>query len=188
MACLYFKFSYIHSDLSRTAFCHALMLVLGIFLFNASAIAQDEVVQEVIEEVAAVDATDEIPDDPYTVENIEVDVTADNAVEAREKAFEEAQLKGYEALAKRFLSEDEKESFETPEIGTVSSYVKDFEVTNEKLSAYRYKGTYTIRFSPKTFRNPDLDGLYQEAGAPKTGEVLIIPFYELNGRYYLLAG
>lgn len=185
MACLYCKLSYIHSDLSRTAFCHALMLVLGIFLLSVPAQAQDAVVEEVLEEVAATDATDEIPDDPYTVENIEVDVTADNAVQAREKAFEEAQLKGYETLAKRFLSDDEKESFETPEIGTVSSYVKDFEVTNEKLSAYRYKGTYTIRFSPKTFRNPDMDGLYQNADGPKQGEILIVPFYELNGRHYL---
>lgn len=34
-------------------------------------------------------------DDIYTVENVEVDVTADNAVQAREKAMEEAQVKAY---------------------------------------------------------------------------------------------
>ena len=112
-------------------------------------------------------------------------MTADNAVQAREKAFEEAQLKGYEELAKRFLSAEEQENFETPEIGTVSSFVKDFEVTNEKLSAYRYKGTYTIRFSPKTFRNTNIDGSMQDASGMAQDQILIVPFYEVNGRSYL---
>ena len=52
MTCLYIKFSYIHSTLSRTVFCHALALVLGIVPFAASASAQDDVVSEVLGEVA----------------------------------------------------------------------------------------------------------------------------------------
>ena len=82
--------------------------------------------------------------DPYTVEGIEVDVTADNAVEARADAFEVAQIKGYEILAQRFLSAEEMKTFETPDVEAISSFVKDYEVTNEQLSAVRYKGIYKI--------------------------------------------
>lgn len=121
----------------------------------------------------------------YIVENIEVDVTADNAVKAREKAFEEAQVKGYEMLAKRFLSEEEMASFTTPDMNTVSALVKDYEVTNEKLSATRYKGIYKIRYSKNAFAiNNGSDSLSQTASAPQ-GDILVLPFYNAGGRTFL---
>ena len=126
----------------------------------------------------------------YTVEDIEVDVSADNAVEAREKAFEEAQIKGYKMLAERFLSAEELEGFEAPDISIVSSYVKDFEVTKEKLSATRYAGIYKIRYSSRAFANRQV-----KAGQANGGEyenttvsaqyikphILIMPFFEDAG-------
>jgi hypothetical protein len=184
------QFSYIHSALRRTVFYCLSFSLLGILMTSSPVLAQVE--QETAQAAEATLSTEEEPsfdqfDDPYTVENIEVDITADNAVEAREKAFEEAQLIGYERLARRFLPDAEKENFEPPGIETVSMFVKDFEVTDEKLSAYRYKGTYTIRFSPRTFQKPDMNGLYQgqQAAMPQQGEVLVVPFYETGGRYYL---
>lgn len=172
-----FDHIYSYSRLLRTVFC---CLLLGALFVPTMVMAQ-----EVVEEVAAEKATDDVPDDPYTVEDIEVDVTADNAVEAQRQAFEEAQIKGYEALANRFLSEEEMAAFESPDINTVSSFVNDFEVTNEKLSAVRYKGTYTIRFSKNTFNKPDIDGLYGNTAMSQTGETLIVPFFETSGRYFL---
>ncbi len=124
-------------------------------------------------------------DTSYTVEDIEVDVTADNAVEAREKAFEEAQVKGYGMLAERFLSAEEMETFEAPDIDTVSALVQDYEVTNEQLSMVRYKGVYKIRYSARSFAG---DNSAKEAGndidSPQEG-LFVLPFYELGGRFVL---
>jgi hypothetical protein len=39
----------------------------------------------------------------YTVEGVEVDVTDKNAVKAREKAINDAQVKAYQILAERIL-------------------------------------------------------------------------------------
>lgn len=121
----------------------------------------------------------------YTVENIEVDVTADNAVQAREKAFEEAQIKGYQMLAERFLSPEEMETFEAPDINTVSALVKDYEVTNEQLSAVRYKGVYKIRYSDKAFGLGSNGQQMQDDGQLRRGDVLVLPFYESGGRSFL---
>jgi len=123
--------------------------------------------------------------DPYVVENIEVDVTADNAVEAREKAFEEAQIKGYEELARRFLSEEELENHEVPDIAVIAPLVRDFEVTNEKLSMVRYKGIYKIRYSKNAFDKPDPGNVFGGAAMNRTGELLVLPFYDMNGQTFL---
>lgn len=84
----------------------------------------------------------------FKIEGVEVDVTAENAVQAREKAFEEAQLKAFKQLAERVLSPEDFEHFAMPDLTVISGYVQDFEVTNEQLSTVRYKGTYTFRFRP----------------------------------------
>lgn len=131
---------------------------------------------------------EDISSPSYTVENIEVDVTADNAVAAREKAFEEAQIKGYKMLAERFLSPEEMESFEAPDINSVSALVKDYEVTNEKLSAVRYKGIYKIRYSKNSFGGGAATGSKKSASLSPpstTGDILVLPFYETSGRTFL---
>ena len=120
----------------------------------------------------------------YVVEDIEVDVTADNAVAAREQAFEEAQVKGYKILAERFLSAGEMENFEAPDINTVSVLVQDYEVTNEKLSAVRYKGTYKIRYSDKAFSGR-ASNYQRNASAVQRPKILILPFYDIGGRSVL---
>ena len=113
----------------------------------------------------------------YTVEGVEVDVTAKNAVMAREKAMEEAQVKAYSMLAERFLSPEELKTFVAPDPITISSLVQDFEVTNEQLSKTRYKGIYTVRFRPNAMKS-------QMASQGKTYSdvakkpVLVLPFMD----------
>ncbi len=147
-------------------------LILALFLIENSVSAQEPIPATNFE-------------DPYLVENIEVDASASNAVEARNKAFEAAQISGYEELAKRFLSQEALVTFVTPDIKQIENYVQDFEVKDEKLSATRYKATYNIRFAKNTFQmaggqNPDSEILL-----PQTKELLVIPFMEVNDRYYL---
>lgn len=132
----------------------------------------------------------------YTVDNVRVDVTADNAVQAREQAFEAAQIKAYETLSKRFLSEEERQSFETPSLSTISSFVQNFEVTNEKLSATRYSGTYEISFRPhpignkhRTVTTPSGDNTRKSAnsGVRSGQKILVIPVIQKDGRNYIWA-
>ncbi|HPD83704.1 MAG: DUF2066 domain-containing protein [Alphaproteobacteria bacterium] len=177
MAILNNSLSYKHSRLCRTVFCVAFLLVL----WSGTAVQAQEVVPLETPPTEGVAAAD-----PYTVENIEVDITADNAVEAREKAFEAAQIKGYEELAKRILGEEEFKDFVTPDINTISSLVRDYEVTNEKLSAVRYNGVYKIRYSKKAFRKTppqtDIDGIKQVV---QKGDTLVLPFYQYGDRSFL---
>jgi hypothetical protein len=116
----------------------------------------------------------------YTVEGVEVDVTAENAVKAREKALDEAQVKAYQMLAERFLGPDELKTFKMPDPITISSVVQDYEVTNEQLSMTRYKGVFTVRFRPNAMKT-------QMASQGKTYSdvqkkpVLVLPFYQVGG-------
>ena len=116
----------------------------------------------------------------YTVEGVEVDVTAENAVKAREKALDEAQVKAYQMLAERFLSPDELKTFKAPDPITVSSLVQDFEVTNEQLSSTRYKGTYTVRFRPAAMRMQMASQGKVYSDTPRK-PVLVLPFLEQGG-------
>lgn len=170
--------SYNHFEIRRIAFCFFFTAVLGLFVLSHNARAQ--------EEAALVNQME----DPYLVENIEVDESADNAVEARSKAFEAAQIKGYRVLAERMLSQEELASFTDPDINTASRYVKNFEVTNEKLSATRYKGIYKIRYSPRAFAkmNPITRNENSTGAQPtrrQVADILILPFYEANGQTML---
>lgn len=164
MMCFNIK-SYKHLQNNRTAF-YALFMALFVNLLSISPVLADS----------------------YTVEDIKVDVKAANAVEAREKAFEEAQIKGYKMLATRFLSAEELENFTTPDINTVSPLVKDFELTNEKLSTTRYAGTYKIRYSSKAFANKSAVGVVNPSAnsqsntvRPQRGDILVLPFFEDAG-------
>ncbi len=120
----------------------------------------------------------------YTIEGIEVDITADNAVKAREKALDEAQLKAYEMLAQRLLSEQDLATFTVPDINTVSALVQDFEVTNEQLSAVRYKGTYTIRFRPNALKTK-FQSEARHYSDVQEQPVLVLPYYQAGGQTLL---
>ncbi len=117
----------------------------------------------------------------YTIEGVEVDVTAQNAVLAREKAMEEAQVKAYQTLAERLLGPDELKTFKAPDPITVSSLVQDIEVTSEQLSRVRYKGTFTVRFRPNAMRTQ-----MATQGRVVTDEIqkpiLVLPFYQSIGQ------
>ena len=120
-----------------------------------------------------------------TIDDIEVDVTATNAVEARAKAFEEAQVKGYAMLAEKMLSDEDLKTFEVPEYKTVSRYVRDYEVTNEKLSATRYAGVFKIRYDSSGFssmpKSTQASGSGESAVVAPKATILVLPFFEDAG-------
>jgi hypothetical protein len=81
--------------------------------------------------------------DTYTVENVTVDVTAENALAARDKAFAQAQGQAFQTLVGQISGSAQDLP---PEPQTISPMVTDFEITQEKLSSVRYVATYVFRF------------------------------------------
>lgn len=89
---------------------------------------------------------------PYTVEGIEIDVSANNALNARNQAFEKAQQEALKQVANNFLTDSQVAAFQPPPGPVISPMIQDYEVTKEKLSKQRYIGTYTIRFKSRAVR------------------------------------
>lgn len=115
----------------------------------------------------------------FTIENVEVDVTAENAIAAREEAFNQAQVKAFEELQKRMLPESEIATQPVPEPLTISTMIQDFEITNEKLSAVRYVGTYTFRFKDSAVRR--FFGRSQTTYSDVSSKgLLVLPFMHLG--------
>jgi hypothetical protein len=122
--------------------------------------------------------------DLFTVEAVQVDVTADSALAARDQAFDKAQIDAFTVLAGRMLPESALAAFTPPDIATVSPMVQDYEVTAEKLSSVRYIGTYTIRFraaAVERYLNIQGQSYTNVSSAP----LVILPFYQAGGRTYL---
>lgn len=116
----------------RTVFC-AICLVLATAFFSVTGHAANDAV--------------------FTVPGVKVDVTAENALQAREQAFAEAQTLAFQQLAERLMPESQLATFVPPEPSVISTMVKDFEITQEQLSHVRYVGTYTFRFTGDAVRS-----------------------------------
>lgn len=138
----------------RTLFLIALLLCPPIVAAAQDApvdMSQDMPVVDAPTEVAmpdtsAVTVTDGanpiVPVDPYTISNVVVDVTADNAVKARDEAFK----KGAEEAVKQFLAAQGAPE----ELNGIdpNALVRDFQVNEEHFSRTRYKAVLTYRFKP----------------------------------------
>lgn len=112
----------------------------------------------------------------FTVENVRIDVTADNALTARDQAFDQAQTKAFTVMAERMLPETELAQFTPPNTGVIATMVQDYELTKEKLSSVRYIGTYTFRFRENAVRR-----YFTKTNVPytdvKSPPILMLPFY-----------
>lgn len=113
----------------------------------------------------------------FTVKDVKVDVTSDNAAKAREEAFAEAQMKAFNILVGRLVSEGSAANVKTPDFATVSTFVRDFELTEERLSSVRYIGTYTFRFKKDAIRNY-VAGHGVSYSDVTSKPVLVLPFYQ----------
>lgn len=120
-------------------------------------------------------------DSIFVVEDVSVDVTAKNSVEAQDQAFDVAQNKAFRILAQRMVDDAQAAALPMPDPITVSSLIKDYEVTNEQLSAVRYIGTYTFRFREKAVSEYfSVSGVsFTETGS-KT--LMVLPVFQKDGK------
>ncbi|MFA5041249.1 MAG: hypothetical protein WC464_06430 [Bdellovibrionales bacterium] len=106
--------------------------------------------------------------EPYTITNVNADVTADTAAHARDKALMQAQREAYKRLCARFKAPNNSDKLSDDDIAAL---VQSFEVQRERVSAVRYIGVYTIRFNPSAVQGvvsaPELPSV-EEAPQPQT--------------------
>lgn len=89
------------------------------------------------------------PSEPYRVSGINVDVRAENAVKAREKAFEQALGDGFQKLCIQLTGDAQTcQAKATPSVPELARVLQDFTTSQEQIAATRYRATYDIRFRP----------------------------------------
>jgi len=120
----------------------------------------------------------------YEVNGVAVDVTAETAAKAREKALPMGQGAAFRRLLERLTLRDDHIRLPefTPE--EVSEYVKDFSVAEEKTSAVRYLAKLNYRF-----RGTEVRGLLNDFELPfaetRSKPVLVLPVYQAAGTLVL---
>ncbi len=77
------------------------------------------------------------------------------------------------------LGDEEAKAYKIPDTATIAAMIKDFEVTNEQISAVEYIGTYTFRFEGNAVRSRfNMQGLKYSDVASKP--LLVLPFYQVG--------
>jgi hypothetical protein len=90
------------------------------------------------------------PISPYVVQDLKIDVTAEDAVKARETAFAEALSQGYAIMLERLVPDaTERAARPMPDAATLGRLLQDFATRNEQLGPKRYTATYELRFKPR---------------------------------------
>lgn len=128
-------------------------------------------------QIATTSASSLNKDNIFTVKDIEVDVRASSASQARDQAFQKAQRIAFERLIDRILTADEKSQMPIPEDEMVASFVNDFEITRERVSSVRYIGTYTFRFKKEAVSDylDSYNMSYTDVGSKA---ILVLPYLQ----------
>jgi hypothetical protein len=139
----------------------------------------------------------------YTVSNVPVDETAENAVIARKKALDTVFVTAFRMLAEKLAGTEKAATIQAPPPEIIATLVDDYEVAQERASGTRYVGRYIVRFDPKAtsryFNGQGVDlseaplpaqGASENASAP-SGQAtsapltLILPFWQKGGNLIL---
>ncbi len=120
----------------------------------------------------------------FTVRDIDVDVTAESAAEARDKAFILAQEEAFVRLAGKLLPNASGENIAVPEPQVLQNLIRNFEINREQLSSVRYKASFTFRFKEDAIRNYlERTGLQYTDVASKP--ILVLPYYQTENQILL---
>ena len=122
--------------------------------------------------------------DVYEVRDVVVDVTAETAAKAREQALAEGQAEAFRRLLKRLTLRAENERLPDLEAEEITTYVKDFSVASEKVSAVRYLAHLNYRFKREEIRSllNDFDLRFAETVSKP---VLVLAVYQDVGALML---
>lgn len=111
----------------------------------------------------------------YTATGIDVDVTGDIAT-LRDQAMLEGQRKALQKVLTDIAPADRAASLTLPSDDTISAWVQDFQIEEEKISATRYIGRFTFRFLAEPVQQ-FLAGNNVEFAQIQTKRLLVLPIY-----------
>lgn len=119
-------------------------------------------------------------DDPYTVTDINVDLTRETSAIARQEAFEQAHVQAFEHLLTRLTPAADRNRLPKVDYALAADHAAGLKVDNERSSATRYAATLTISFIPDRVREflRDNGADYSETPAPA---VVVAPVYTWAG-------
>lgn len=149
-------------------------------------------------DVKSVVAQNSVTPDPFMVKNIQVDITADSAKKARDQAFRDAQAKSLPVLFTQLGDAGyDVVALKSIDAKSIANTVRDFEISNEKISSVRYTGNFLFRYDenllvpymsnvysnlPHAAAQNDLYQNAQTSSKSSNKErVLILPFFQSGG-------
>ena len=115
--------------------------------------------------------------DIFTAVNLPVDVTAESALEAREKALQDGQRMALQRVLTRITLRTDHSSLPEPDDKAIEQMVATVAVANEKTSTVRYLAKVTVRFHRSAVRQ-----LLRDAGIrfseTRAKPILVLPVLE----------
>ena len=115
--------------------------------------------------------------DIFTAVNLPVDVTAESALEAREKALQDGQRMALRRVLTRITLRTDHSSLPEPDDKAIEQMVATVAVANEKTSTVRYLANLTVRFHRGAVRQ-----LLRDAGIrfseTRAKPILVLPVLE----------
>lgn len=120
----------------------------------------------------------------FQIDHIAVDVTAESAAKARERARSEAEQRAFRLLMERITLRVDWPRLPVPSRDDIAAYIRDFAMSEEKTSAVRYIADLGFRF-----KSEDIRTLLSEMRIPFaetiSKPVLVLPVYQSAGSQLL---
>lgn len=116
----------------------------------------------------------------FEVQDVRVDVTAETAAAARERALADVEQKAFRRLFERLTLRADHDRMPALGRNKVSALVMDIEVAEEKTSSVRYIGRINVRFKADEVRRLLVDHNLPFAETPSK-PVLVLPVYQEAG-------
>ena len=85
----------------------------------------------------------------YTVTDVDVDVNAADAVQARQQGIAEARRKAAKMLVERLVTPEERARVSTPGDASLEGMVRGIEFVRERSAPNRYIATLNVVFYPR---------------------------------------
>lgn len=118
--------------------------------------------------------------DPYTVTDIQVDLTRETSALARQEALQKAYVQGFQHLLQRLAQPEDRGRLPRVTYALATDHASGLRIADEQTTATRYAATLTIGFQPDRVR--DLlrqNGVsFAETAAPA---VVVAPVYAWAG-------
>lgn len=120
-------------------------------------------------------------DDTFTVSGVHEDITAANALAARDQAQAEGQAKAFATLMDRVAAG------KVPHLSAaeITDLVIGFEVANERTSTVRYAADYTFHFNPAAIRRLLESSSIAVTATPSEKPVVVLPVFISGDRAVL---